>query len=220
MPSLDTLALFLVAAVLFTVAPGPAVFYVVTRSMSQGRRSGVTSALAVAVGNLVHVAAAVAGLSALLASSAVAFTVVKYLGAAYLIYLGVRTLRQGTGGAPGASLPPIGLSRIFRQGVVVAILNPKTALFFLAFLPQFIEAGRGAVSVQVAVLGVLVVTVGAVSDSCYALLAGSAGGLLRRSVRLRRGGRLLSGGAYITLGVTAAVVGDRPARAAGTVRFH
>ncbi len=213
MPPYDTLALFLAAVVLFAVAPGPAVFYVVTRSMSQGRRSGVVSAVAVASGNLVHVAAAVVGLSALLASSALAFTVIKYLGAAYLIYLGVRTLLQRGDGDTRTPPQPASLWRVYRQGVVVAVLNPKTALFFLAFLPQFVDPSRAAVSAQVVLLGVVLVVITAVSDICYALVAATAGGVLARSTRLRRTGQLASGGAYLALGVAAAVAGDRPAHA-------
>ncbi len=168
--------------------------------------------MAVASGNLVHVAAAIVGLSALLASSAVAFTVIKYLGAAYLIYLGIRTLLHRNGDT-GGQLPPRMLTGIYRQGVVVEILNPKTALFFLAFLPQFVDSSRAAVPVQIGLLGLLLVVITAIGDSCYALVAGSAGALMRRNPRVQRGGQLVSGGSYIALGVTSALVGERPAQA-------
>ena len=214
MPSFETLALFVFAVVVFAAAPGPAVFYIVTRSVNQGRRSGVICAMAVASGNLVHVAAAVAGLSALLASSAVAFTVIKYLGAAYLVYLGVRTLlrRRDDHADPGGQPPPA-LSRVFRQGMVVAILNPKTALFFLAFLPQFVDPAGAPLPVQIGVLGMLLVVVTALSDCGYALVVGTASGWTRRTLRLRGAGRLASGMAYIALGGVAAFTGDRPATA-------
>lgn len=210
MPSIHTLAVFAAAVVVFAAVPGPAVFYVVTRSISQGRRAGGVSAGAVAVGNLVHVAAATVGLSALLASSAVAFSVVKYVGAAYLVYLGVRALLSREHAQRTGQPAPQPLSRVFREGVVVAVLNPKTALFFLAFLPQFVDPGRGSASAQLAVLGILLVAITVVSDFCYAMVTGSAGAWLRARNRVLHRSRFVTGGAYITLGVTAAVAGDRP----------
>ena len=130
-----------------------------------------------------------------------------------MIYLGIRTFLQRVEGDTPNQLPPASLSRIYRQGIVVAVLNPKTALFFLAFLPQFVDPSRAAVAIQVGLLGVLLVIVTATSDSCYALIAGAAGTLMRRNARIQRGGQLVSGGSYIALGVTAAVTGDRAAPA-------
>lgn len=210
MPTLDTLALFAAAAMIFAAVPGPAVFYIVTRSISQGRRAGAMSAAAVASGGLVHVLAATVGLSALLASSAVAFSVVKYLGAAYLLYLGVRTLLRGRSGPDELGMTDERPSRVFRQGVVVSILNPKTALFFLAFLPQFVDPSRGSATLQLAILGLVLVIVAATSDLCYAMVTGSAGAWLRGRARLWRGGQIATGGAYITLGAVAAISGERP----------
>lgn len=211
MPSVSTLAVFAGAVVIFAAVPGPSVFYIVTRSISQGRRAGGVSAGAVAAGNLIHVAAATVGLSALLASSAVAFSVVKYVGAAYLIYLGIRVLIHKDTADPVGRPPAQPLSRVFREGVVVAVLNPKTALFFLAFLPQFVAPARGSATAQLAVLGILLVAITVTSDFCYAMVTGSAGTWLRGRTNLLRRSRFVTGGAYITLGVTAAVAGDRPA---------
>lgn len=210
MPTTSTLAVFVVTVLVFAVVPGPAVFYIVTRSVSEGRRAGIVSTAAIASGTLVHVAAATAGLSALLASSATAFSAVRYLGAAYLIYLGIRALRskEDAGNAHSAVARP--LRRVYRDGVVVAALNPKTALFFLAFLPQFVDPGRGPVPVQLAVLGLVLVLVAAVSDALYAIVTGTAGAWLRDRKRLHDRSRWLTGSAYITLGLTAAVTGDRP----------
>jgi threonine/homoserine/homoserine lactone efflux protein len=177
------------------------VLYIVAQSVHGGRRAGVVSALGIASGGLVHVLAAVIGLSALLAASAEAFTVVKLLGAAYLVYLGIRTLLSRDDRIGGRAAEPT-LGRTFRQGIVVNVLNPKTALFFLAFLPQFIDADRGAVWSQALVLGLVFVGLGLVSDSLYALAAGSAAGILRRRRRVMRYG---SGLVYIGLGATAAL---------------
>jgi threonine/homoserine/homoserine lactone efflux protein len=213
MPSLDTLGVFALAVLAFAAIPGPAVFYIVTRSVSQGRRAGYVSAAGIAAGGLFHVAAATLGISALLASSATAFTVVKYFGAAYLVYLGVRSLRREDDGDPVnpvLALPP---RRVFRDGVVVAVLNPKTALFFLAFLPQFVEPGRGPVPMQLAVLGLVLVVIALASDISYALVSGSARNWLRNRRELLRRSRFLTGGVYITLGVTAALTGERPSSA-------
>ena len=216
MPSLDTIAVFAAAIILFALIPGPAVFYVVTRSVSQGRAAGVVSALAVAAGNLVHVAAATLGLSAVVASSAAVFSTVKYLGAAYLLYLGVRTLRarDGDHAGPVEAVRPEPLRRLFLHGAVVAVLNPKTALFFLAFLPQFVHPARGPVTAQVLVLGLLLVTITALSDTTYALVSGTAGSWLRGRARFRRGQRIVVGCAYLTLGVVAALAHGRPSATA------
>lgn len=211
MPELSTVVIFALAVVVFAVVPGPAVFYIVTRSVTQGHRAGVLSAAAVGTGNFVHVVAATVGLSALLASSALAFSVVKYLGAAYLVYLGVRTILRSGGKGQEATPLPRAMGDVFRQGVVVAVLNPKTALFFLAFLPQFVDPARGSTALQLLVLGALLVVITATTDSCYAVLTGAAGGWLRSRAPAMRNLRYASGGAYIALGVTAAATGERPA---------
>jgi threonine/homoserine/homoserine lactone efflux protein len=204
-----SLALFTAAAALLIVMPGPAVLYIVARSVHQGRRAGLVSALGVATGGLVHIAAAVLGFSALLASSAVAFSAVRWLGALYLVMLGIRTLRAPLNGGVGAPPPSAGARRIYVQGVLVNVLNPKTALFFLAFLPQFVDPARGQVAAQLLLLGGLFITLALASDSAYALLAGSLGERLGRTAAARRGARLATGSVYLALGVGTAVSGAR-----------
>ena len=215
MPEASTLALFAVAAVTLLVIPGPAVLYIVTRSVDQGRAAGLASVCGVHVGTLVHVAAAALGLSALLVSSATAYHAVRWLGAAYLIWLGVRRLLAHDEDAPAAPGPGTrrhGLRRSFAQGVVVNVLNPKTALFFLAFLPQFVDVSRGSVPFQVVVFGVAFVLLGLVSDGTYALLASTGAGWLRRRPGVARTSRLVSGGVLISLGVTTALAGSRSSK--------
>jgi threonine/homoserine/homoserine lactone efflux protein len=212
MPDMSTLALFAVAAVTLLVIPGPAVLYIVTRSVDQGRAAGLASVGGVHVGTLVHVAAAALGLSALLVSSATAYHAVRWLGAAYLVWLGIRRLRakdEPSGSVKGRPASRLGLRRIFAQGVVVNVLNPKTALFFLAFLPQFVDVSRGSVPLQVVVFGVAFVLLGLVSDGTYALLASTGAGWLRRRPGVARTSRLVSGGVLISLGVTTALAGSR-----------
>jgi threonine/homoserine/homoserine lactone efflux protein len=204
-PTASTLALFCVAATALIVVPGPAVTYIVTQSVDKGRVAGLVSALGIATGGLVHVAAAAAGLSALLASSATAFTVVKLVGAAYLVVVGVRRLlARHEDAETGPEAAPRTHGRLFLQGAIVNVLNPKTALFFLAFLPQFVDPDRGVVATQVALLGCLFVAIAVVSDSAYALAAAALAGRLRRSERARRIRRLFTGGVFVVLGVTAA----------------
>ena len=214
MPETSTLALFAVAAVTLLLIPGPAVLYIVTRSVDQGRAAGLASVCGVHVGTLLHVAAAALGLSALLVSSATAYDTVRWLGAAYLVWLGVRRLLardedvpEAAAAGPGARRS--GLGRIFAQGVVVNVLNPKTALFFFAFLPQFVDTSRGSVPFQVVVLGAAFVLLGLLSDGAYALLASTGAGWLRRRPRVARTSRLVSGGVLISLGVTTALAGSR-----------
>jgi threonine/homoserine/homoserine lactone efflux protein len=163
------------------------------------------SVLSIEVGNSVHVLAAALGLSALLLSSALAFSIVKYLGAAYLIYLGLRRLFARDAVQPAAGFQRQSLRRIFRQGVIVAVLNPKTALFFLAFLPQFVDPSRGSATVQLLTLGCLFVLMAVVTDSLYALLAGTAGQWLKGTRPFVRAERYVVGSVYIGLGLTAAL---------------
>jgi threonine/homoserine/homoserine lactone efflux protein len=202
LPDLSNLTIFIGAALVLLLTPGPAVLYIVARSIDQGRRAGLVSMLGVHAGTLVHVAAA--GISALLAASAAAFGLVTYLGAGYLIYLGIRRLRDRTSAA-ARTRPGAPLRRAFVDGVVVNVLSPKTTLFFLAFLPQFVEVSRGHVGAQILALGVLFVALGLVTDGGYALAAGTAAGWLRGHPRLLAGERWISGGAYIGLGVAAAL---------------
>ena len=206
LPTGSTIALFCAAALALIVVPGPAVTYIVTQSVDKGRKAGLVSAVGVACGGLVHVAAATAGLSPLLASSASAFTVVKLAGAAYLIALGVwRIAGRGRDDAAGDVQPaPVESRRLLLHGVVVNVLNPKTALFFLAFLPQFIERGHGPFALQAGLFGAIFVAIAVVSDSTYAIAAAALAGKLRGSARARRIQRYVSGGIFVVLGVTAA----------------
>ncbi|HMM41879.1 MAG TPA: LysE family translocator [Thermomicrobiales bacterium] len=207
MPEPSTLALFAGAAMALLIIPGPAVLYIVARSVEQGRRAGVVSAAGVATGSLVHVAGAALGLSAILMSSATAFTTVKLAGAAYLFYLGLRSLLRGGAPHEAATIAPASLRRVFAQGVVVNILNPKVALFFFAFLPQFVDPARGPVAVQIMFLGCLYAVLSVSSDSMYALLAGAAGGWLKSNGHFRRGQHYLAGGIYLALGTLTALSG-------------
>jgi threonine/homoserine/homoserine lactone efflux protein len=205
----SSLILFMGGAMLLLLVPGPAVLYITSRSIGLGRAAGLVSAMGIAVGALVHVAAATLGLSALLVSSASAFTFVKYAGAAYLIYLGFRTLRSGDSAKLDPSREQRSLRSIFGQGVLVNLLNPKTALFFLAFLPQFVDPTRGHATLQIFELGVLFALMGWMSDSVWALVSGTFGEHIRGSVRLRSTQRKVSGGALIVLGLASAFSGAK-----------
>lgn len=201
-----TLAVFALAALAILAIPGPAVLYIVGRSIHHGRGAGLASVLGIHAGTLVHIAAAAAGLSALLVSSATAFTAVKLAGAAYLVVTGLRLLLGRGGGQVAAVAQGVRRRRHdFAQGVVVNVLNPKTALFFLAFLPQFVDPSHGRAWLQVAVLGLVFVLLGLVTDSLWALAAGAAGEALRRSRRFAVAQRYVSGGIFVGLGVATAL---------------
>jgi threonine/homoserine/homoserine lactone efflux protein len=212
MPSWSTIAVFLAAGLVLVVVPGPNIFYIVARGVHQGRRAGLVSALGVETGTLVHVAAAALGLSALLASSAAAFTLVKYAGAAYLLWLGLRTLLARDGAHQATTPTPASLRAVFWQGVTVNVLNPKTTLFFLAFLPQFVDPTRGSVGLQILSLGCLLTALGLTSDCAYALLAGGVGTLLKESARFRAVERWVVGTTYLGLGATTAFADVSPRR--------
>jgi threonine/homoserine/homoserine lactone efflux protein len=205
MPAPSTFALFAAAALAMTLFPGPSVLYVVTRSVSQGRRAGLVSMLGIEAGGCVHVIAAAAGVSALLASSATAFSVLKYAGAGYLIYLGARRLLSREGIGLDAVAGGHSRSRLFWQGMVVNTLNPKTAMFFLAFLPQFVDPSRGAPAVQILFLGLLFVLIAATTDGGYAVAAATAGTWLRSRHRLGVWLNRTSGGVFLALGAAAAL---------------
>lgn len=198
------LLVFIVASISLLLIPGPAVLYVMTRSIHQGRRAGIVSVLGLHVGTLFHVSAAALGLSAILAASALAFNVVKFLGAGYLIFLGVRLLISHEEGDGSVMVRQSSLRRVFSQGVVVNILNPKLALFFFAYLPQFVDPSLGMVGMQMLLLGLLFIGMGLVTDSSYALLAGTMGGWLRRKT-FAHFPRSAAGAVYIGLGVMTAV---------------
>jgi threonine/homoserine/homoserine lactone efflux protein len=199
MPAPTTLALFAAATMALLLIPGPSVLFIVARTLEHGRRGGLVSMLGVETGALLHVVAATAGLSALVTASPNALLVVKFAGAAYLLVLGLRALR---GGAAAESDAACGSSRrLFRQGLVVDALNPKTAMFFLAFLPQFIDPAAGSVATQTLVLGLCFVALATLSDGAYALLAGVVAARARRGTRLKR----VSGVAYIGLGALTAL---------------
>jgi threonine/homoserine/homoserine lactone efflux protein len=205
LPSASSFALFCVASAALAVAPGPAVTYIVTQTVDKGRRAGLASACGVANGGLVHVAAATIGLSALIASSATAFTTVKLVGAAYLVAVGIRRLLSRDEDEPRAAEAPVArLRQLYLQGVVVNVLNPKTALFFLAFLPQFVSR-HGSVAPQIALLGLTFAAIAFTSDVTYACLADLIAGRLRRDGGGARIRRYFSGGIFVVLGLTAAV---------------
>jgi threonine/homoserine/homoserine lactone efflux protein len=200
MPAAHAFALYVPAALVLLAIPGPAVLYIIATSVEGGRRAGLVSVAGIHLGSLVHVAAACAGLSALIVSSAIAFSTVKYAGAAYLVYVGIRKWLERDEPPVLAVRAPRSQRRVFTQGVVVNVLNPKTALFFLAFLPQFVDRDR-TVWTQIAVLGLCWVGLGLLSDGAYALAGGTIGGFFRRR---RRAVRYVSGGIFVGLGAVAA----------------
>jgi threonine/homoserine/homoserine lactone efflux protein len=200
MPSSHAFAVYIPAALVLLAIPGPAVLYIIATSVEGGRRAGLLSVAGVHLGSLVHVAAACAGLSALIVSSASAFSTVKYVGAAYLVFVGIRKWLEKDEPVELPTRAPRSGRRVFMQGVVVNVLNPKTALFFLAFLPQFVDRDR-TVWTQIAVLGLVWIALGLLSDGSYALAGGTIGGLIRRR---RKAVRICSGGVFVGLGAAAA----------------
>ncbi len=221
LPPWSLLSVFLLASFVLAVTPGPGVFYIVTRSVAQGRRSGLASVTGVAAGNFSNAVGASLGLAALFAASSLAFEIVKYAGAAYLIYLGIKALRtKSTAAAPDA-LTVVPLWPIFRDGFVVALLNPKTAIFFTAFLPQFMTANTGhavdagiassgAALAQALTLSALFVLIAVVTDATYALLAGVIAPRLAKSRATGGVARVTAGVSFIALGVFAALSERKP----------
>lgn len=207
MPDWSTVVLFAAAASILVFTPGPNTLYIIARSVQQGRRAGIVSSLGVEVGTLIHVGAAAFGISALLMSSAVAFSIVKYAGAAYLIYLGIKTLLTQEKPATAEVVEEKSLRRAFSQAVVVNVLNPKSAMFFFAFLPQFVDAERGAAATQILFFGAIVVVLGFTSGSLYSLLAGSIGNVLRGNLKFLRAQRYFAGSVYLGLGAATALTG-------------
>lgn len=204
MPRPETLYLFAIACAGLVLLPGPAVIYIVTRGVVHGRRGGLISTVGVETGNLVQVVAATVGLAAIVASSAEAFSVVKYLGAAYLVFLGIRALASSEAARDNAVPRRRSERRLYADGLVVGALNPKLALFLLAFLPQFVDSSRGPVWLQTLVLGLIFNVIATIGDSLFALAAASAGGRVRAALRSRGLGRA-SGFVYLGLGAVAAL---------------
>ncbi len=209
MPEPSAFLLFLAASMVLLVVPGPAVFFIVTRSVAHGRTAGLVSVLGIHTGSVVQVAAAALGVSAVLAASATAFSIVKYLGAAYLLFLGLqRLLRRSDGEEEQALFRRTPAARFYGQGIIVEIFNPKTGIFFLAFLPQFVNPAGGPVAIQIAFLGACFIALGVVSDSAYALLADTLAARLRRSASARKRLSRASGVIYLGLGASAALAGN------------
>jgi threonine/homoserine/homoserine lactone efflux protein len=208
MVPLSSLSVFLLAALGLLLIPGPAVLYIVTRSVTQGKSAGLASVLGIELATLCHAVAAAFGLSAVLLASSLAFDLVKYLGAAYLVYLGIRTIFSKTGSLDTASSPPQSLSQMFKKGFLVNLLNPKTALFFYAFLPQFVDPSRGSSVLQILFLGAMFAVLATITDSTYALVSSGVGRMIMRQAGFQRIQKYVTGGIYISLGVAAAVTGS------------
>ena len=203
------LLFFMGAALALLLIPGPAVLYITARSASQGRVAGLVSVLAIESANFIQAIAAALGLSAILLSSALAFDVVKYLGAAYLIYLGIRKLWTTDDGTEDETVKQESLARIYWQGFAVNILNPKTALFFFAFLPQFVDPAKGNVTGQTLLLGIIFVGMALITDSIFALVTSSLAGKLTGNKRFQKGQRYFAGLVYVGLGITTALTGSK-----------
>ena len=202
---LANISLFLVTAIVILVIPGPAVFYIVARSIEQGRWAGIVSVAGISAATVVHAIAATLGLSAILVSSALAFNIVKYLGAAYLVYLGIRTLMSKQQIRTDIELKKRSVRRLFVEGFIVNLFNPKTVLFFFAFIPQFIDVSYGSVPLQFLGFGLFMAALGFLSDGAYAIFAGSLADYLRNNERALNIQRYLSGTVLIGLGITTAL---------------
>jgi threonine/homoserine/homoserine lactone efflux protein len=205
MPSLSTYTVFIATCFALLVIPGPAVLYVVSRSVDQGRRAGLASVAGICTGTIVHVTLATIGLSSLVLASKLAFDAVRYAGAAYLVYLGIRRLLTRHAEEGSAARPPRTVRDLYTQGLVVNLLNPKTIVFIFAFVPQFVDLTAGPVWFQVLVLGLTFAALGAMSDSLYALAAGTVADRLRGTPLIARTERWFGGAILVGLGVTAAV---------------
>jgi threonine/homoserine/homoserine lactone efflux protein len=208
MPDLPQVTIFAGASLALLLMPGPAVLYILARSVNQGRPAGLASVLGIETANFCHALAAALGLSAILLSSALAFNVVKYLGAFYLIYLGIRKLAARQEDNSQEIIYTQSLWHIYSQGVIVNLLNPKVALFFFAFLPQFVNVGRGNATGQILALGALFVGMAIITDSCYALLGSSIAQRLKGNLRFLKGQRYFSGLVYLGLGISTALSGS------------
>jgi threonine/homoserine/homoserine lactone efflux protein len=206
MPSLSTYALFIATALVLLAIPGPAVLYVVGRSIDQGRTAGLASVLGITTGTIVHITAATVGLSSLVLASKVAFDAVRYAGAAYLVLLGVRRLLTRGAEDTADGRAPRTLRRLYTQGFVVNLLNPKTIVFVFAFIPQFVDVGAGHVWLQIFLLGLTFAGLGLASDSLYAIVAGTVADRLRGTPLVARVERWFGGSVLIGLGVAAALV--------------
>lgn len=207
MPDWSHLFIFITTALVIVLIPGPNTLYIVASSISGGRAAGIVSSLGVQFGTVFHIAASVFGLSALLASSETAFNLVKYAGAAYLIYLGIKTLLTGQKAEIEAEAKPETFKRIFGHGAIVNLLNPKTALFFFAFLPQFVDEARGSITSQIILLGLILVVLGTLSDTIYALVAGSAGNFMRGNPKFLKIQKNFAGFIYLGLGAGTLLTG-------------
>jgi len=207
MPSEATLLVFSGVALVLLLVPGPAVIYIVTTAATQGRRAGLMSVAGIHVGTLVQIVAALAGLSAIIVASATAFTVVKLAGAGYLIVVGTRLLLRRAEDTTSSRTQLRSQRKLFTRGFVVNALNPKTAVFFLAFVPQFVEVGAGHETVQLLALGMTFVCLGLVTDSLYALSAGTLGPRILSAPRIRRRKDMVAGAVYVTLGLATALAG-------------
>jgi threonine/homoserine/homoserine lactone efflux protein len=205
MPSLSTYAVFLATALALLAIPGPAVLYVVTRSIEMGRAGGLASVAGITSGTVVHITLATAGLSSLILASKAAFDAVKYLGAAYLIALGVRRLLTREAEEAEEARAPRTLRRAYTQGIVVNLTNPKTIVFIFAFIPQFVDPNARHVWLQVLALGLTFACLGFLSDSLYAVAAGTVADRLRGSRGIVRFERWFGGSVLVGLGVAAAV---------------
>ena len=199
---------FLTAAAIFAITPGPGILYIFTRSLKGGRREGTMSAIGTAAGGAGHVVVVALGLSTVLATSVAVFNILKYAGAVYLVYLGIRALRYSGESRPSVSAEPVTTARVFFQGFMNEVLNPKTPLFFLAFIPQFIDPG-GVVIVQFMALGFISVLLNLIADLLVATLVGPIGQRLTTSAQFRNGQRVVSGWTLIGLGAYIAAGGQK-----------
>lgn len=206
---IENYLLFLAAGVLLNVTPGPDMLYVATRSACQGRGAGVVSALAISCGGLAHTAAAALGLSVVLQYSAVAYEAVRYAGAAYLVYIGLRMLLAREGAGRGQRVRAMTLPRIFRQGLVVSVFNPKVALFFLAFLPQFADHASPLFPVQILVLGLTFCATGCMTMTLVALCFGRVGAWAGTRPGVRRLQGRVTGGVFLGMGLCLGLAGGR-----------
>jgi threonine/homoserine/homoserine lactone efflux protein len=213
-PESSALLVFALASIGLLLIPGPAVLYIVAHGIEHGRKAAVVSALGVETGAFVHALAATLGLSAILLSSATAFSAVKYAGAAYLIFLGVKTLiaRESASEQQQTDARPKRLRDLYTRGTIVNILNPKVALFFFAFLPQFVDPDRGSAAAQTLFLGVLFVALAACTDCCYAMVSGTAGRWLKGNPKFSSFRRYFSGSMYLLLGVVTVFTGSRKSK--------